>query len=138
LNKDVKQLHIGPLAIDHVYDLSNDARSIQEQVNDLELPVKQDDEVNALEVSVPVPPSLKKRGHPKGSRNRITDNTPLENRRTTRARDTVQDAPLVVLIIKVDDLDDEVIKDKGNAYYIAFLARSEILKDLTTLVKALS
>jgi glycosyltransferase involved in cell wall biosynthesis len=42
------------------------------------------------------------------------------------------------LIIKVNDLNDEVIKDKGNAYYIAFLTRSEPLKDLTTLIKALS
>jgi hypothetical protein len=35
-------------------------------------------------------------------------------------------------------LDDEVIKDKGNAYYTAFLAGSKPLKDPITLVKALS
>ncbi len=63
-------------------------------------------------MSVPVPPSLKKRGRPKGSRNRTTNNTPLENRRITRAKGTVQDAPLVVLSTKVDDLDDELVKDK--------------------------
>jgi hypothetical protein len=89
LNKDVKQLRIGPPAIDHVYDSSNDAGFIQEQVNDLEPPVKQDDEVDALEVSVPVPLSLKKKGRPKGSRNRITDSIPFKNRHITRARGTV-------------------------------------------------
>jgi hypothetical protein len=78
-------LRIGPPAVDHVYDLGNDAGSVQEQADNPEPPVEQDDEVDALEVSVPVPPSLKKRGRPKGSRNRITDSTPLENRRITRA-----------------------------------------------------
>jgi hypothetical protein len=89
LNKDVKQLCISPPVIDHVYDLSNNTGSVQEQVNDLELPVKQDDEVDALKVFIPVLPSLKKKGRLKGSRNRITDSIPLENRRITRARDTV-------------------------------------------------
>jgi hypothetical protein len=126
------------LVIDHVYDSSNDARSIQEQVNDPKPLVEQDDEVNTLEVSVPVLPSLKKKGRPKGSRNRTINSIPLENRRITRARGTVQDALLVVLTIKVNDLNDELIKDKGNAYYIAFLARSKTLEDPITLVKALS
>jgi hypothetical protein len=89
-------------------------------------------------VSVPVPPSLKKKGRLKGSRNRITDSIPLENRHITRARGTVQDALLVVLTIKVNDLNDELIKDKGNAYYTAFLAGSKTFKDPITLVKALS
>jgi len=89
-------------------------------------------------VSIPVPPSLKKRGRLRGSRNRITDSTPLENRYTTRARGTVQDALPIVLTIKVNDLDDELIKDKGNAYYTAFLARSETLEDPITLIKAFS
>jgi hypothetical protein len=138
LNKDVKQLRIGLPAIDYVYDLRSDIGSVQEQVNDLEPLVEQDDKVNTLKVFIPVLPSLKKKGRLKGSRNRIINSTSLENRRITRARDTVQDVPLVVLIIKVDDLDDELIKDKGNAYYIAFLVRSEILEDLITLVEALS
>jgi hypothetical protein len=82
-------LHISPPAVDHVYDLGNDAGSVQEQVDDPEPPVKQDDEVDIPEVFIPVPPSFKKKGRLKGSRNRITDSTPLENRHTTRARDTV-------------------------------------------------
>jgi hypothetical protein len=138
LNKDIEQLRIGPPAVDHVYDLSSDAGSVQEQVNDLEPLVEQDDEVDTLEVSIPVPPSFKKKGRPKGSRNRTTDSTPLENRHTTRVQGTVQDVPLVVLTTKVDDLDDKLIKDKGNAYYIAFLAGSETLEDPIILVKALS
>jgi glycosyltransferase involved in cell wall biosynthesis len=89
-------------------------------------------------VFIPVLPSLKKKGRLKGSRNWTIDNIPLKNRHITRVRDTVQDALLVVLIIKVNDLNDELIKDKGNAYYIAFLARFKILKDPITLVKALS
>ncbi len=89
-------------------------------------------------MSVPVPLSPKKRGCPKGSRNQTTNNTPLENRYITRAKGTVQDALLVVLTTKVNDLDDELVKDKGNAYYTAFLAGSETPKDPTTLAKALS
>jgi hypothetical protein len=138
LNKDIEQLRIGPLTINYIYDSSNDTRSVQEQVNDLGLPVEQDNEVNALKVFIPVPPSFKKKGRLKGSRNRITDSIPLENRHTTRARDTVQDASLIVLIIKVNDLNNELIKDKSNAYYITFLARSETFKDPITLIKALS
>jgi hypothetical protein len=138
LNKDVEQLRTGPPAVDHVYDSGSDAGSVQEQADDPEPPVEQDDEVDAPEVSVPVPPSPKKRGRPKGSRNRTTDNTPLENRRTTRAKGTVQDAPPVVLTTKVNDLDDELVKDKGDAYYTAFLAGSETPEDPTTLAEALS
>jgi hypothetical protein len=89
-------------------------------------------------VFIPVPSSFKKKGRLKGLRNRIINNIPFKNRHITRAQDTVQDALLVVLIIKVNDLNDELIKDKGNAYYIAFLARSKTLKDLITLTKALS
>jgi hypothetical protein len=89
-------------------------------------------------VFIPVPLSFKKRGRLKGSRNRIIDSTLLENRHITRARDTVQDALLIILTIKVNDLNDKLIKDKDNAYYIAFLIRSKTFKDLITLVKALS
>jgi hypothetical protein len=42
------------------------------------------------------------------------------------------------LTTKVDDLDDELVKDKGDTYYTAFLAGSETPKDPTTLAKALS
>jgi hypothetical protein len=79
MNQDVEGLRLSPLAVDHVYDLGNDGVSVQD---DDTLPVKDDVEsiVNAPEVSVPPPlPSLKKKGRPKGSKNRITDNTPLEN-----------------------------------------------------------
>ncbi len=89
-------------------------------------------------MSVPVPPSPKKRGCLKGSRNRTTDNTPLENRHITRAKGTIQDALLVVLTTKVNDLDDKLVKDKGNTYYTAFLVRSKTPKDPTILAKALS
>ncbi len=89
-------------------------------------------------MSVPIPPSPKKRGCPKGSRNQTTNNTPLKNRHITRAKGTVQDALLVILTTKVNDLDNELIKDKGNTYYITFLAGSKTLKDPTILAKALS
>jgi hypothetical protein len=88
-------------------------------------------------VSIPIPLSPKKRGRPKGSQNRTTNNTPLENQYTTRAKGTVQDALLVVLTTKVNDLDNELVKDKGNTYYTAFLAGSETPKDPTILAQAL-
>jgi hypothetical protein len=138
MNQDVKGLRLGPPAIDHVYDLSGDGISIQDD----DTPPVEDDVksiINAPEVSILLPPpSPKKKGRLKGSKNRITDNTPLENRRTTRAQGTVQDVPLVVLTTRVDDLDDKLIKDKGDAYYTAFLTGSETLKDPITLAKALS
>ncbi len=88
-------------------------------------------------MSVPVPPSPKKRRRLKGLRNRITNNTLLKNRYTTRAKGTIQDALLVILTTKVNDLDNELVKDKGNTYYTAFLVGSETLKDPIILVKAL-
>ncbi len=89
-------------------------------------------------MSVPVPLSPKKRGRLKGSQNRTTNNTPLENWYITRAKGTIQDALLVVLTTKVNDLDDELVKDKGNTYYTAFLAGSETPKDPIILAEALS
>ena len=89
-------------------------------------------------MSIPVPLSLKKRGRLKGSRNQTINNIPLENRYITRVQGTIQDALLIVLTIKVNDLNNELIKDKGNAYYIAFLIRSKTFKDLIILIKALS
>jgi hypothetical protein len=137
MNQDVKGLRLGPLTVDHVYDSSNNGVSVQD---DDTPPVKNDVKsiIDVPKVSIPLPPpSLKKKGRLKGSKNRITDNTPLENRHTTRVQGTVQDALQVVLITRVDDLNDELIKDKGNAYYIAFLAGSKTLEDPITLVKAL-
>jgi hypothetical protein len=72
-------LRISLLVINHVYDLSNDAGSIQEQVNDLEPLVKQDNEIDTLKVFIPVLPSLKKKGRLKGSRNQIINSISLEN-----------------------------------------------------------
>jgi hypothetical protein len=73
------------LAIDHVYDSSNNAKSIQEQVNEQLPPIKKDDEVKAFKVSIPVPLTSKKRGCLKGSKNRIINNTLIKNRYTTRS-----------------------------------------------------
>ena len=88
-------------------------------------------------MSVPVPLSPKKRGYLKGLQNWTTNNTPLKNRHITRVKGTIQDALLVVLTTKVNDLDNELVKDKGNTYYTAFLVESETPKDPTTLAKAL-
>jgi hypothetical protein len=85
LNQDIEQLCLGPPVVDHVYDSSNNTESVPEQVDDLESPVEEDNKVKAPEVSVPVPPTLKKRGCPKGSKNRTINNIFIENRYITRS-----------------------------------------------------
>jgi hypothetical protein len=85
VNRDVEGLHSSPLAIDHIYDSSNDAKSIQEQANEQLPPIEEDDEVEALEVSIPVPPTSKKRGYLKGSKNRTINNTLIKNQHITRS-----------------------------------------------------
>ena len=91
-------------------------------------------------MSIPVPLTLKKRGYPKGLKNRTTDNTSIENQYITRftrfqARVNI---PLVVLTNWIDNLNNKIIKDKGNSYYFSFLVGSEPLEDLIILVKVLS
>jgi hypothetical protein len=83
MNQDVKGLRLSPPVIDHIYDLSNDSVSVQD---DNTLPVKDDIKsiIDTLKVFVSLPLlNLKKKGRLKGSKNRITDNTPLENRYIT-------------------------------------------------------
>jgi hypothetical protein len=85
MNQDVEGLRLGPPAINHVYDSSGNGVLVQD---DDTLPVKNDIKsiIDAPEVFIPLPPpSPKKKGRLKGSKNRITDNTPLENRHTTRS-----------------------------------------------------
>ena len=133
-NEDVEGLRSGPPAVDHVHDDSgSDAESVQ--ADELPPVVEDDDVVDAPEVSEPPPPTPAKRGRPKGSKNRTVDNTPLENRRSTRAHK--QDPP-PVLVNWANDLDDEVITDKGDSYYMAFKAGSESPEDPTTLEQALN
>jgi hypothetical protein len=79
INRDVEGLRSSPLVVDHVYDSSSDAKSVQEQADEQPPPVEEDDEVEALEVSVSIPLTSKKRGHLKGSKNRTINNTPIKN-----------------------------------------------------------
>ena len=70
-------------------------------------------------------------------KNYITDNIPLENRYITRSQNRAN-IPPIILITKINNLDNKIVKDKGNTYYTAFLAGSKPLEDPTTLAKALS
>ncbi len=64
------------------------------------------------------------------------DNTPLENQYITHSQGRAN-IILVILITKVNNFNNKIVKDKGNAYYTAFLVGSEPPKNLTILAKAL-
>ena len=70
-------------------------------------------------------------------KNHITDNTPLENRYTIHFQNRIN-ISLIILIIKINDLNNKIIKNKNNIYYTAFLAGSEPFKDFIILIKVLS
>ncbi len=77
-NKDIKGLRSGPLAVDHVYNNSgSNAESVQ--ANKLPPVVEYNNIFDALEVLEPPPLTPAKRGRPKGSKNRTTNNNPLQN-----------------------------------------------------------
>jgi hypothetical protein len=90
-------------------------------------------EVPEVSLRNPLLSSPKKRGRPKGSKNKTYEAVP----RTTRTRKDVPPVPRANLVGK-EDLDDEDTTDKGDSYYLAFLAGSQTTpKDLTTLKQAL-
>ena len=123
--------------IDYIYNSGNNSISVQD--NNIS-PVENNTKsiVDIPEISIlSSPPSPKKKGYPKGSKNRITDNTPLENRYITRSQDRI-DIPPVILITKINNLDNKIVKDKYNTYYTAFLAGSKSPEDPTILAEALS
>jgi len=70
-------------------------------------------------------------------KNHITDNIPLENRYITRFQDRINILS-IILITKIDNLDNKIVKDKYNTYYITFLAGSESSEDSTILAETLS
>ena len=137
MNQDVEGLHSGPPAVDYIYNSGDNGISVQ----DNNIPPVEDNTksiVNTPEVSVlSPPPSPKKKGYPKGSKNRITDNTPLGNRYITRFQSRTDILP-VVLTTKIDDLDNKVVKDKCNTYYIVFLVGSESPENPIILAEVLS
>jgi hypothetical protein len=137
LNQDVERLHLGPPAIDHVHDFNAISESAHEQEED-DNPLEDDDDVNVeipeVNLRNPLLSSPKKRGRLKGSKNKTYKAIP----RTTRTH-RGHDVPLVprANLVNKEDLDDEDITNKGDSYYLAFLAGSQTLEDLTTLEQAL-
>ena len=119
-NKDVKELRLGPPAVDYIYDFDKGTLSVYKQAK--EQPVKDyKDKVNAPEtLQNDILPGSKKRGRPKGLKNRTINNIPLENRQTTRAQRS--DAPPVCIAKVVSKVNGEEVPDKGNLYYTIFLA----------------
>ncbi len=136
INQDIKGLHLGFLVVNYVYNLGNNSVLVQ----DNNTPIVENNAksiVNAPKVSIlPPHPSPKKKGYLKGLKNYTIDNTLLENRHITRSQGRAN-ILLIILTTKVNDFNNEIVKDKGNAYYIAFLVGSKPPKDPTILAKAL-
>jgi hypothetical protein len=68
MNQDVKGLRLSPLTVNHVYDLSDNGISIQDD----DTPLIEDDIksiIDTFKVFIPPPPlNLKKKGRLKGSK----------------------------------------------------------------------
>ncbi len=136
INQDIKGLYLGPPVVNYIYNSGNNSILVQ----DNNTPLVENNAksiINAPEVSIlPPPPSSKKKRYPKELKNYTTDNTPLKNQYITRFQGRANVLP-VILTTKVNNFNNKIVKDKGNTYYIAFLAGSKPLKDLTILAKAL-
>jgi hypothetical protein len=123
-NKDVERIRDDHrLQFEQDGDDSNDEFfETEEDVTLSEVPDDDGEHVDVPDISLQntEPPAPKKRGRPKGSTNKKkTDDTPTENKRVTRSKNTV-----AVTEHEVDEY-----SDKGRAYYEAFLAGLETPTD---------
>lgn len=137
LNRDVEQLRLGPPAVDHIDGSDDDSDSIQEQADETPPDVDEDDVVDAPDLSLRNPTTSSKVGRPKGSKNKTYEAVPPELRRTTRSQ-AKGHALTVPMVNWVNDLDNEDVSDKGDSYYLAFMAGSDLPEDPTTLKDALN
>jgi hypothetical protein len=140
-NKDVERIRFEPSA-EFDPNASNDDEfyEAEEGQNAPEVSEEEDEVVDTPEISLQNPNKPPKRaGRPKGSKNRTYDDTPLENRRTTRAVAKSKDTGYSAAMVEDIDGEDPSKVDKGDAYYVSFLAGAEPpTKDPKTVKEALA